>query len=297
VGENMVDAVVGLLMPTRIPPERQHLAAWTQPLHSPLALALDPSKNLLFISQQPEGEAVPLLAVIMDADHDGTLDDAATWSMTDLALPEGALLEGPSDIAFDAATRTLLVVDEKAHCVKRLDLEGGGTVEVAGRCGFPGPFHGYLDSPSHLAVAPTGTIYISDTGNNRVMRVRVDGPEEQRLTVVVGDGSRSSAGDGAPASGFPMDSPQQLALDSRGNLYVASRTTVRVIARVDGSTDADGRGYVKTLYPDHHGADAFPDNASLCVSGLALEDDDHILVADACQGFMLRLSRTVGSAP
>ena len=38
-------------------------------------------------------------------------------------------------------------------------------------------------------------------------------------------------------------------------------------------------------------------DGSSCLSGLTLEDDDNVLAADTCQGFLLRLKRSVMSPP
>jgi len=287
IGPANVDVVVGSV--GYVPLDDRVLAARTPQLSSPLALAYDQDARILYISQQPVVALMQpaLRAVRVDVDDNGEIDDAPSWTMVDVPLPPEAGLIAPGGIAFDARTRTLLVADEGAHCVKRLDLNAGTAVTVVGLCTFPGALAGYLQSPSHVAVGPSGAVYVSDAGNNRVLRVDGDGA----VSVVIGDGSASNAGEGYPAAEFPVDRPGQLTLDSLGNLYVAARTAVRLIARAEASTDADGRGFVTTIYRGGMDATAFPEDASQCLSALALEDDGHVVVADACHGFMLRLSR------
>ncbi len=127
---------------------------------------------------------------------------------------------------------------------------------------------------------------MSDTGNHRVLRIVSDQSE-----VVIGDGSVSSAGEGAPARRFPVAAPRQLALDAHGNLFVASSTTVRQIANVDGDDDADGDDAVFTIFGLERAA--YPESDAFCVSALAASTDGGgVFVADGCQGFMVELQAT-----
>jgi cysteine-rich repeat protein len=221
-----------------------------------------------------------LRVVDVDVDNDGTVDGPASWTTTRVNLEA----TGPAGVAVDA-TGTI-VVRSSQHCVVRVDdagrLQGP---PILGRCGArgTGPL---LDGPTHVAVSSiTGAVYVSDTGNNRVVRVLGDD-----VTTVIGDGSPSSAGEGVPASAFPIDAPRQLALDARGNLFIAGNNVVRVVAHIDDSDDADGNDRVFSIYGRGNRA-AFPERESLCIAALALADDGSVFVADQCQGFLVRLTR------
>jgi cysteine-rich repeat protein len=258
-------------------PGVQGRARYAPPLSDARGAALDPDARLLFVT---EHDTATLRVVDLDVDDDGVLDDAAAW--TSVTLP--TVLEGPAGLAWDAATQTLVVADEDAACVRRIGRDGIVLATLAGRCGVRGSFPGLLDAPTHVAVAPTtGVVYVSDTGNNRVLRVQGGG-----ATVVLGDGSTSSAGEGEPARRFPVQRPGQIALDDVGNLFVTSTTSVRMVVNVDGDADVDGDDRVLTIYGGRERT-AFPESSSLCLSALAARGDD-VFVADACQGFVVRLS-------
>jgi sugar lactone lactonase YvrE len=273
LAEEQVDVVTGY-------PEGSPAAA-AQARFAPLfddarGVAFDPVAHALVITEHGAGS---LRVVDVDADDDGAVDDADRWTSATVATE----LSGPAGIAYDATTQTFVVVDEAAACVRRLARDGTAGAVLVGRCGAPGSFDGQLDGPTHVAVSPsTGAVYVSDTGNHRVVRAQGD-----VVAVVVGDGSVSSAGEGRPARRFPVNAPGQLALDAHGNLFVTSTTTVRLVANVDGDADADGDDAVVTVY----GGDArtaFPESDSRCLQALALVGDD-VYVADACQGFVLRV--------
>jgi hypothetical protein len=82
--------------------------------------------------------------------------------------------------------------------------------------------------------------------------------------------------------------PGQLAMDDAGNLYIASTTTVREVANVDGDADADGDDRVFTIYGS--GArDRFPESDSRCIDALTIDNDGAVYAADACVGFVVKL--------
>jgi hypothetical protein len=230
----------------------------------------------------PESGSGVLRVVQTDLDRDGVSEPIDEWTETSIA----ANLNGASGIAYDPSTDTFVVSFQTQHCVRRLTVDGTLGPTVAGRCGVRGSFPGFLDGPAAVAVAASGAVYVSDVNNGRVVRAQAG-----RESVVIGDGSASSAGEGRPARNFPVDQPGGLAVDAFGNLFVASRTTVKLIANVDGDGDADGDDQVITVYG---GGDrtAFPENASFCIDAIAVDDEGTLYVTDACQRFLVRVTPT-----
>ena len=72
-----------------------------------------------------------------------------------------------------------------------------------------------LFRPSGIAVDAVGNVFIADTGNRRIRKVDVAG----RIWNVAGTGVRGSGGDGEVAARAQLESPGDLALDGRGNLF------------------------------------------------------------------------------
>lgn len=195
----------------------------------------------------------------------------STWTVSALAVP----VRAPAGLALDGDD--LLIADAGAHCVRRVALTTLSTSTVAGRCDVAGFRDGVvvdalLSRPTHLLVVGS-TIYFSDAGNHRVRRVG-DGVVE----TVIGNGAASSQGDGSPARALPVESPGALAIDDDNNLFVASTTTVRQVANVDGDALPDGDDLVRTILRSSDVAGGLT-----CVEALARQGA-RLLVVDACRG-------------
>lgn len=113
--------------------------------------------------------------------------------------------------------------------------EPPGSRGPAGREGSaPLPVPNRFVQARGLAVDRTGRLYVADSGTHRVVRLPPDGgdgiPEP-----VAGTGAAGYTGDGGPATEAHLASPQGLAFDRLGALYVADRAN-HCIRRVDPRT-------------------------------------------------------------
>ncbi|WP_433890525.1 hypothetical protein [Streptomyces sp. CA-111067] len=98
-----------------------------------------------------------------------------------------------------------------------------------------------LNRPAAVVVNSAKTVFISDTQNNRVLEVNA-----KRIVVrVIGTGKAGYAGDGRTAWGAQLNQPTGLALDAKGNLYIADSAN-NVIRRVDART-----GVITTVAGDY----------------------------------------------
>jgi sugar lactone lactonase YvrE len=93
-------------------------------------------------------------------------------------------------------------------------------------------------------VDSAGNLYFADSGNGRIRIVSTDGV----IATVAGsgnlDGSSLRVGDNGPgsAASVGLNSPQGVALDSEGNLYVADAARVRRVAPDGTITTIAGNG-------------------------------------------------------
>jgi sugar lactone lactonase YvrE len=107
-----------------------------------------------------------------------------------------------------------------------LTVAGNGT---AGYFGDGGPAaSAELDTPMGLAVDGSGNLYIADYHNNCIRRVDKGGI----ITTAAGNGKPGYSGDGGSATGAELNSPDDVAVDTSGNLYIAD-TGNNCVRKVD----------------------------------------------------------------
>lgn len=201
----------------------------------------------------------------------GFTGDGGPATAAQLRRPQG-IAAGPSGEAY--------VADTGNNRVRRVDAGGGiTTVAGSGVFGFSGDggaaTSAALRAPGAVAVAPDGGLYVADTGNHRVRRVAPDGT----IDTVAGTGTAGYAGDGGPAAAARLWSPQSLALDAAGNLYVADTNNRRVRAVAPDGTITTVIGSGGCCF----GGDGGPATDALLgtPAGVAVDGHGAIYVADA----------------
>ena len=75
-----------------------------------------------------------------------------------------------------------------------------------------------LDSPTSVAVDSQSNVYIADTDNNRIRLVTKSTGD---ITTYAGGGTTLSIGDNGPAISAVLYLPYGVAVDSKGNVYIA----------------------------------------------------------------------------
>lgn len=218
----------------------------------------------------------------------------------------GSGLNNPQGIAL-GPDGSLFVADTYNHVVRRVS-PGGKLATFAGSepglAGDGGPAtRAQMSLPNAVAVAPDGSVYISDSGNNRIRWVKPDGTIETVLgtgpgsgtagagfsgdggpaerarifaaadvevtpggdllvsdsgnhrirrvskgivTTYAGSGAGGTAGDGGPAVEARLNSPQKIAVDADGVLYVADRANGRIRRVAPGGTITTLRMFFNT---------------------------------------------------
>lgn len=162
------------------------------------------------------------------------------FSVGDHGLASLSTLTSPRGCAFDDQGN-LYIADTIDNRIRKVDHSSGVITTVAGTgsAGWSGDNmpadQAQLNAPQAVAVDRDGTIYISDTGNQRIRRVK-DGV----ISTVAGTGLEGYAGDGGRATQAKLDVPLGLALDSRGNLYFADSGNDRV-------REVDAAGHITTV--------------------------------------------------
>jgi Bacterial Ig-like domain (group 3)/MBG domain (YGX type)/NHL repeat len=133
----------------------------------------------------------------------------------------------PTSVAYDAAGN-LYFADTNRHEVYESSLAGVLSVVAGdGVQGFSGDggaaTSAELDSPQGVAIGSDGTLYIADTGNERIRAV-----SGGVITTFAGNGSAGFAGDGGAAMSASLRGPNALAIDTSGALLVCDAGNERV---------------------------------------------------------------------
>ena len=178
------------------------------------------------------------------------------------------------------------IPDYVANRVRKISAGNGIITTVAGngRSGFHGDGGPATDAElglegGRLAVDAAGNLYIGDNGNHRVRKVTAG---TGVITTVAGNGDAGFGGDGGPAIAAQVQSPTALAVDSKGNLYIAETEVYRV-RKVEAGTGIittvagnGSRGYFGESVGD--GGAAI--DAPVHPDGIAVDAGGNLFIAD-----------------
>lgn len=135
-----------------------------------------------------------------------------------------AQLNSPVGLAVDAAGNVYIAdsLNNRIRIVTKDGLintfAGNGTIGYVNAVGDGGPAsQAQLQLPAGVAVDSKGNVYIADTGDNLVREVTTDG----NIATIAGNGYPSFSGDAALANQSSLNHPQDVAVDSSGNIYIA----------------------------------------------------------------------------
>ena len=194
----------------------------------PHALAVDGSGNLYVADPRNHRirriDAEGVITTIAGTGERGFGGDGGPATEAQFDYPTGLAVDGSGN---------LYVADPRNHRIRRIDAEGViTTIAGTGERGFGGDggpaTEAQFNFSWQLALDGSGNLYVADYGNYRIRRIDAEGV----ITTIAGTGERGFGGDGGPATEAQLNSPEGLALDGSGNLYVADSLNHR-IRRID----------------------------------------------------------------
>jgi len=157
-----------------------------------------------------------------------------------------AVFSSPKNIAVDA-NGNVYVSDFAASKIREINAATGMVTVYAG--GHKGGWsERKLHNPEGIVFDSQGNLYIADKLNNAIRKVTPPATAGQRgtITTIAGPGPNGAgcAQEGVAAIGAPLNTPEDVAVDAAGNIYIAD-TGCRKIRKIglDGSlTTVAGSG-------------------------------------------------------
>jgi sugar lactone lactonase YvrE len=199
--------------------------AWKAQLNDPTGVAVDQANNI-YVADHGNHR-------IRVVRPDGTIETLAGNGQEGFSGDGGPALEAqlssPWSVTVDCKGG-LLVTDIGNNRIRVIHLDGKiQTVAGDGKSEFKGDGGPAVAASinSSVAVAPdcrTHSLYIADTGSDRIRRVNQEGI----IQTVAGTGIFGSKGDGGTALNAEFGSPYGLWVDPQGGVYVADANNQRI---------------------------------------------------------------------
>jgi trimeric autotransporter adhesin len=189
-----------------------------------------------------------------------------------------ASLNNPSGVAVDA-TGNLYIADTNNARVRKVTT--GGTIStIAGDgaqafSGDTGPAtSASLNYPDSVAVNASADLFIADTINSRIREVAAG-----IINTVAGDGDYRFSGDGGPAVNATLNSPEDVAVDASGNMYITDSANYRIRKVNTSGTITTVAGNGTAGYSGDNGPAS---SASLnSTYGIAVDTSGNLYIADS----------------
>ncbi|MFY9611339.1 MAG: NHL repeat-containing protein [Blastocatellia bacterium] len=231
-----------------------------------LALPSAVAINVYYFYARPiptRPDALASVSTIAGAGHPGVEDGKA----------DKASFSDPFGIAIDKNGNVIVADAGESNRLRRITQDGYVKTIAGSEEGFRdgNALRALFNTPSGIAIDGNGNVIIADTSNNRIRKLSADG---RTVSTIAGSGAVGFK-DG-PAADAEFDGPIGVAVDKRGNIFVADayNDCIRKIS-VDGQvTTIAGGG--SAGYTDGVAASALFDTPS----GIFTDKGGNIYVAD-----------------
>jgi trimeric autotransporter adhesin len=203
-------------------------------IESPAGVAVDSSGSLFFADLSVHRIYRVALSnnsheVIAGTGREGFRGNDGPARDAEFAFPNGLARDEKGNLFIaDEDNCRIQVIDSSTGIITTVTgtEEGGLTCEQPGEAAFT------KNRPSHLAVDRNGAVFFVQEFRGRVQRFN---PLTRSITTVAGNGEWGFGGDHGLATKASLHAPEGIAIDDRGDIYIADSYNGR-IRRVDAKT-------------------------------------------------------------
>ncbi|MGA7524998.1 MAG: Ig-like domain repeat protein [Acidobacteriaceae bacterium] len=248
---------------------------------------LDASNNILgteYLSGIGQGS----LAVMIPGSIDTAAGQVGEWTLlndghpatqADLYLPTGVAVDGAGDV---------FIADSHHNRVREVYASGANagditTVAGDGSAGYDGTAtvatSTSLNVPGGVAIDGAGNLYIADTNNNVIREVNLT---TGSIRTAAGTSTPGYTGDNGAATSAELNSPEGVAVDAAGDLYIAD-TGNNSVREVNASTQT-----ITTIAGSPTGVSGFSGDGGLATAAtlnapysVALDPAGNLYIADS----------------
>jgi sugar lactone lactonase YvrE len=230
-------------------------------LKGPAAIALDGTGNLVIADSGNQrirvvaaragtfyGQAMAAgdIYTVVGIGRKGYSGDGGPAIAARMSEPGGVALDGAGNLVIaDSGNQRIRVVAARAGTFYGQAMAAGDIYTVAGTgtLGDGGPATAAaLDAPDGVTADQAGDLLIADNNDERIRMVAARTRTSYGQAMAAGDiytvaGGGTSTGDGGPASAARLNNPQEVVVDSAGNLMIAETfgERIRVVADHSGT--------------------------------------------------------------
>lgn len=251
-------------------------------LNKPSDLAIDKDGNVLI--------ADTANAMIRKVTTDGKIATVAGSGVHgfagDGADATKAAVASPLSVTVDSAGNFYIVSNADSR-IRKVDAKGIiTTIAGTGQPGFAGDGSAadkaQMNYPTGITADGSNNLYVADSLNLRIRKI-----SGSNISSVAGNGKLAYSGDGGAAANAQLDSPQAVAVDAAGNLYIADtgNNVVRRVARGGAISTFAGNGQVGSG-GDNGAATSAQLNTPL---GVAVDAAGNVYIADSQNGKVRRV--------